>query len=630
MAIPPVPSSKIKYINNRELLKEIHESKKSFCYSLEPKYADFDVIVHNINEITPELIDAVREKKSKPRGKPSLPMEEPENIVVRLMTYTHIPLDPDRVRKSRVTDQSYARTSFPPFKHYILTSDGLKEVCRSHWTGGFENGYFVADGGKINNRLAMMFMLLVERYSRRTNWRGYCHSLDTEALTQRGWISGNEINMDDIILSYKEGNLIWSKIKSIYKDENYNGKMFNITGKAKIDAFITPGHKFLTENGLKPIEYLTDADKIILTGNPVENLTEIYEDAFVELVGWVVTEGCFEFQKIRKYPRITIYQNEGIYADRIRNCAKKLGTTFSEYHRRGNSVAFHLKKEICNKIAKVVKVESGFNKVLKPEFIVSLTTAQRELLIQTMIDADGWRGSTGGRRIGYDQKCKNHIDSFIFLCTLAGYRTKTKVVNMSNYDKTNFDCQMYRLNILKREPVIKVKDINFNGGKKSGTFDDPNIPTEIFKGTVWCPETEFGSFICRRNGIVYLSGNSYVDEFRGQALLQLSQIGLQFDESKSDNPFAFYTTAIKNSFTRVFNLEKKSQNIRDDLLIIAGVQPSYTRTLDNEFDQRDYGEKKRVSIKKPSPKKIEKPIIEEETPKRGIGMHSNADLFRGK
>ena len=38
-------------------------------------------------------------------------------------------------------------------------------------------------------------------------------------------------------------------------------------------------------------------------------------------------------------------------------------------------------------------------------------------------------------------------------------------------------------------------------------------------------------------------GYSYVDEMRGHALQQLSQIGLQFDELKSDNPFAFYTTA---------------------------------------------------------------------------------------
>jgi hypothetical protein len=64
---------------------------------------------------------------------------------------------------------------------------------------------------------------------------------------------------------------------------------------------------------------------------------------------------------------------------------------------------------------------------------------------------------------------------------------------------------------------------------------------------------------------------------RSQALLQLSQIGLQFDESKSQNPFAYYTAAITNSFTRVLNIEKRNQNLRDDILELNNLNPSYTR-----------------------------------------------------
>jgi hypothetical protein len=72
-------------------------------------------------------------------------------------------------------------------------------------------------------------------------------------------------------------------------------------------------------------------------------------------------------------------------------------------------------------------------------------------------------------------------------------------------------------------------------------------------------------------------GYTYNDEMRSQALLQLSQIGLQFDESKSQNPFAYYTAAITNSFTRVLNIEKRNQNLRDDILEMNGLNPSYTR-----------------------------------------------------
>lgn len=82
-------------------------------------------------------------------------------------------------------------------------------------------------------------------------------------------------------------------------------------------------------------------------------------------------------------------------------------------------------------------------------------------------------------------------------------------------------------------------------------------------------------------------GYTYIDEMRGQALLQLTQIGLQFNEDKSDNPFAYYTAAVNNSFTRVLNVEKKNQGIRDDLLENAGQAPSWTRQLEHEMKSHE-------------------------------------------
>jgi len=79
-------------------------------------------------------------------------------------------------------------------------------------------------------------------------------------------------------------------------------------------------------------------------------------------------------------------------------------------------------------------------------------------------------------------------------------------------------------------------------------------------------------------------GYTYNDEMKGQAILQLSQIGLQFDESKSQNPFAYYTAAVTNSFVRVINIEKRNQNIRDDILEMNNLNPSFTRQSAGEFE----------------------------------------------
>ena len=69
---------------------------------------------------------------------------------------------------------------------------------------------------------------------------------------------------------------------------------------------------------------------------------------------------------------------------------------------------------------------------------------------------------------------------------------------------------------------------------------------------------------------------TYLDDMRGQALLQMSQVALQFDENKSSNPFAFYTQCIKNSFIKILKQEKKVRTIRDDLITAEGMQASFT------------------------------------------------------
>jgi len=127
----------------------------------------------------------------------------------------------------------------------------------------------------------------------------------------------------------------------------------------------------------------------------------------------------------------------------------------------------------------------------------------------------------------------------------------------------------YRLNENK-QPVLIGKS-HWRGDLETGEFckDHANMTRKL--ATMFMKLCE--RYATRSNW----RGYTYNEEMRGQALLQLSQIGLQFDESKSQNPFAYYTAAITNSFTRILNIEKKNQNIRDDILEMNGLNPSWTR-----------------------------------------------------
>lgn len=80
-------------------------------------------------------------------------------------------------------------------------------------------------------------------------------------------------------------------------------------------------------------------------------------------------------------------------------------------------------------------------------------------------------------------------------------------------------------------------------------------------------------------------GYTYNDEMKGAAILQLTYVGLRFNEAKSQNPFAYYTAAITNSFCRVLNTEKRVQNIRDDILESNGLNPSFTRQHSQDLDR---------------------------------------------
>jgi hypothetical protein len=197
---------KVNYLTNKELLSEIHKSKCSYSYFVDDRYASYDAIVESLEHITPEVIEATRALKAKKlvqaeklRQKESglknhqikvadvdptsIPVEE---LVWRIMTFEHIPLDAERVKKPKSIADNHVKLVFPPFKHFILENSEPREVGRSHWRHALENGEFSQEHGQISKRLALMFMKLVERYSQRGNWRGYTYvdEMRSQALLQ--------------------------------------------------------------------------------------------------------------------------------------------------------------------------------------------------------------------------------------------------------------------------------------------------------------------------------------------------------------------------------------------------------------------------------------------------------------
>lgn len=192
MTQPP----KRNYLNNKDMLREIHKSKTSFCEYIDPKYSTYDCIVEKLedcflpesilhaktikaarltqqklDELAASLADGV--KVSKKLVTKVLPSEiSDDELVFRVMTYEHIDLAPGRKKNPKRTADYHAKLNFIPFIHVIFDGpNNTTVVGRSH----FKNGAFSMKHGAVTDTLARMLMMLTHRYSQRSNWRGYTY-----------------------------------------------------------------------------------------------------------------------------------------------------------------------------------------------------------------------------------------------------------------------------------------------------------------------------------------------------------------------------------------------------------------------------------------------------------------------
>ena len=188
---------KIKYLTNKDLLREIHLSKNTYCSFAKQEYSDYDLIVPSLEKINIRTIaEAKRNRAARlakidheaamaAQGK-KIPAKEFEidykkidkhDLVFRVMTFEHIPLAPGRKKTLKNTADSHEKVNFPPFQHWKFDdNDNLICVGKSHWQGGIKTGKFSKDHGQMTDNLARMFLKLCDRYATRGNVRGYTYN----------------------------------------------------------------------------------------------------------------------------------------------------------------------------------------------------------------------------------------------------------------------------------------------------------------------------------------------------------------------------------------------------------------------------------------------------------------------
>jgi hypothetical protein len=187
---------KIKYLTNKDLLREIHLSKNTYCSFLKPEYSDYDLIVSSLEKINIRTIAEAKRNRAARQGKENYIKAQQsdkkvqakdfeidykkiakQDVVFRVMTFEHVPLAPGRKKTLKNTADSHEKVNFPPFQHWKFdANDNLVCVGKSHWQGPMKSGKFNKEHGQMTDNLARMFLKLCERYATRGNVRGYTYN----------------------------------------------------------------------------------------------------------------------------------------------------------------------------------------------------------------------------------------------------------------------------------------------------------------------------------------------------------------------------------------------------------------------------------------------------------------------
>ena len=315
----------------------------------------------------------------------------------------------------------------------------------------------------------------------------FCVSSDVQILTEKGWKFFDEFKINDKTLAYniENENIEWQPIENIYTFQ-YSGKMINIKHRS-LDILMTPDHRNIVRHRNKKgyirttklAKELNSRDSIIVAGNYQAPKEKIIDDDMVRLVGWFITEGYL----INTTNAFCIGQTNPKGQKEIEELRKRLGVDkyniqLHRYKLGGYKLhkVYYFPAQLRDKVLKLAP-----DKKLTMEFIKRLTLEQLNILYEVILLADGC--ITGSRPV-IIQKNGITAESIQILGILLGKQ---------------FGWSIRKDNCI----AITISKGRYRELKR-------NKPTNInYEGIVWCPKTQWGTWIARRNGKVFITGNTY-------------------------------------------------------------------------------------------------------------------------
>lgn len=345
-----------------------------------------------------------------------------------------------------------------------------------------------------------------------------CVDALTEALSITGWKNYSELKEGELILTKNPITSIleWQPILKLNIYPNYQGKLYHFSNHS-FDALTTSEHRWLTNKGTKNFNKQFLTTKELFNSKRVTPIHRSGEyipstggvdcpDEYLELLGIILTDG-----HIRKYgdmakPRfgkihgISICQSMRANPEKVKRIdylLNELGIKYRRKLRWGHTIYWGLSKQVAEEVNCFIP-----DKLLTMDFLLSLNTEQLVSLQKGMVMGDGVRG--GDAIVTGNQEQVNLIQVLNIMCgNYSNINTRDSIGRKSYGNVNNKLGYVESKNISYQATIGRRK--HFHHISSRGEL---NIKEIHSKQLVWCPTIHNETWVCRRNGKQYITGNS--------------------------------------------------------------------------------------------------------------------------
>jgi hypothetical protein len=367
-----------------------------------------------------------------------------------------------------------------------------------------------------------------------------CFTYETEVLTKDGWKSLAEVTPKDGVMAVTEDGVgQWENPEVIAKD--YVGPMYSVKHN-HLEFTATAGH---SHGVMRQIDWKVNGQYRLVKRTVDEMAGEMYwannlaswpsgEGAFEQgvdeawMAGFWVAEGCFDSGRPTF---IIVDQSKPENQDRIRECASRLGWTWSETICKKQQERYlqNIRFVFSGQKERAAEWRETFgsgakNKKLPVRLIMQMTQAEREAFWEGYMTGDGARTGTGWH---FDSISEDLVNSIQVLTMALGYgcrivsydcmREGREMVNGAG--NTYLGSKSYRGHVLRRKSVAHIDKKLFTKGH--------------YGGRVYCVRTSTGFFLARSAGKPFVAGNCdasrywLMNEFSSKGAIKAAQEGNQ-------------------------------------------------------------------------------------------------------